>query len=462
MKWFGVFFVLLFCYEAYAQCVAGGSNRKDGLEGSKTLVHVFQNQCLAEPGTSVRIIIDAMADLGCDFWDATHLGVIGSECPEECDPPCCDVAPSNKYLTVKLNFNLLTHSIPGSSNIPENGLFFAAWANNCLAYTVECSQAGRSVCDPNVVPANRHIIFISAETWNEWLGGNGNAMSVAIHGSDGIFKAPLDDRSLALYCENLGFINCGYTCDGLCGALTYSNVNISYAPIVTCIPSECPQGGECQYGDCLDGICILLNKAYGTACGDQSDTDCDNPDTCNNNGVCIGNKEPFGVPCLSDHIYCTIDECDAKANCLHTPNNHLCDDYNVCTSELCDIEQSGCIYITNSNQCDDGLFCTANERCDFGQCVGYDSPCIENVCTYWSCSEELGCEYFENLYGDVDRNGVVNLFDICCITKYMNGIFDCSFEDCDIEPCGGNGVINVFDVFAVLDVIAGTDPCCVP
>jgi len=36
----------------------------------------------------------------------------------------------------------------------------------------------------------------------------------------------------------------------------------------------------------------------------------------------------------------------------------------------------------------------------------------------------------------------------------------CTFENCDLAPCGGNQVINLFDLFTVLDAYAGEDLCC--
>ena len=94
----------------------------------------------------------------------------------------------------------------------------------------------------------------------------------------------------------------------------------------------------------------------------------------------------------------------------------------------------GCV---TDGDCDDGDLCTLDE-------------CVEGVC--WNVPL---------LYGDVDHNGVLNVFDVFCVLDGIAGDFStCSFADDDIHPCEPNGVLNVLDVLAVLDAISGIDPCC--
>jgi len=95
------------------------------------------------------------------------------------------------------------------------------------------------------------------------------------------------------------------------------------------------------------------------------------------------------------------------------------------------------------------------------------APCIANsectdreVCTFDECINEA-CVHSPNLFGDVDHNATVNIFDLFCILDGFSGSFlNCTFEDSDIEPCNGNATLNIFDLFAVLDAFSGTDPCC--
>ena len=96
-----------------------------------------------------------------------------------------------------------------------------------------------------------------------------------------------------------------------------------------------------------------------------------------------------------------------------------------------------------------GCECTSDLGCDDG-----------NVCTAGACIDCL-CSQRPNVYGDVDHNGVINIFDLLCVLKaFAGGSPECGLANADIEPCDGDDEINLFDLFAVLRAFAGTDPCC--
>jgi len=81
-------------------------------------------------------------------------------------------------------------------------------------------------------------------------------------------------------------------------------------------------------------------------------------------------------------------------------------------------------------------------------------PCTVNFCTDGFCGQVPA------IYGDVDRNGFITLADLFCVLDGFQGDFSvCSFEDDDIEPCGGNGFITIADLFAVLDAFSGQFLC---
>jgi len=90
-----------------------------------------------------------------------------------------------------------------------------------------------------------------------------------------------------------------------------------------------------------------------------------------------------------------------------------------------------------------------------------DAECADaEFCTYDHCQDGT-CANDPLIYGDVDHNTVVNIFDLFCILDgFAQDFSGCSFVDDDIEPCGGNTVINIFDLFAVLGAFEGEDPCC--
>jgi hypothetical protein len=166
-----------------------------------------------------------------------------------------------------------------------------------------------------------------------------------------------------------------------------------------------------------DGVAVFANDC-GSVCGDGAcespENECNCPDDC---GPPAPNEEP-DVTC-NDGIN---NDCDGSTDC---------DDPDCTTDVLC---SGGCL---SDEHCDDGTICTWDR-------------CIDQSCSYES-----------NAYGDVDHSDTLNLFDIFCVLKAMNGDYsDCGLEDADIEPCVGNGILNLFDVFAVLDAMIGIDPCC--
>jgi len=66
-----------------------------------------------------------------------------------------------------------------------------------------------------------------------------------------------------------------------------------------------------------NGLIDVCDCPPGTACGDPSDSECDLPDTCDENGVCQPNHEPDGLSCTDDGNECTDDVCEAGV-CAHT------------------------------------------------------------------------------------------------------------------------------------------------
>ena len=77
-------------------------------------------------------------------------------------------------------------------------------------------------------------------------------------------------------------------------------------------------GKPCTADVCSGGVCTHPNLPAGTACGSSSDTDCDNPDTCNGTGSCQSNNEPNGRSCTGDGNSCTSDSCRSGV-CAHAP-----------------------------------------------------------------------------------------------------------------------------------------------
>jgi len=208
--------------------------------------------------------------------------------------------------------------------------------------------------------------------------------------------------------------------------------------------------GECEYpvevGSCLiDDVCYSEGAtkpdsecegcrpsenatdwsplAEGTGCGDPADTVCDNPDTCDGQGVCQPNHEPDTTECRVDAGDCDVPEyCDGAGTCPEDsfeppgtacgdPTNDACTDPDTCDG------QGACLGNNepNGTSCEDGLFCNGMETCSSGTCVdgpdpcpgvcnedndscpcGQDSDCVEDElpCTTVRCNQASGwCEW---------------------------------------------------------------------
>lgn len=79
-------------------------------------------------------------------------------------------------------------------------------------------------------------------------------------------------------------------------------------------PGEQCDDGNTDAGDCCSATCQY--EAAGSACGSQSDTDCDNPNTCNATGTCLDNFEPITTECRAVDGVCDVaDFCDGSGSC---------------------------------------------------------------------------------------------------------------------------------------------------
>lgn len=79
-------------------------------------------------------------------------------------------------------------------------------------------------------------------------------------------------------------------------------------------------GEDCDDSNLVDGDCCSSTCQFegsGSPCGDATDDECTNPDTCDGAGTCQDNHEPAGVPCTADTDICTRDVCDGEGTCAH-------------------------------------------------------------------------------------------------------------------------------------------------
>ena len=71
------------------------------------------------------------------------------------------------------------------------------------------------------------------------------------------------------------------------------------------------------------------------------------------------------------------------------------------------------------------------------------------------------CSHSPSIYGDVNNDETVDLFDIFCVLEGFQGDFGtCRLPNVDIAPCTPDGIVDLFDLLGVLDAFGGVDACC--
>ena len=186
------------------------------------------------------------------------------------------------------------------------------------------------------------------------------------------------------------------------------------------IGEECDDGNNLN-GDCCDASCNF--EPLGTLCGDPSDTECTNPDTCTGGGYCSPLHAPGGTPCTDDGNICTDDECSGGGVCFHINNTFLCDD---------------------------GLYCNGTDSCSDGTCSVHTG----DPCTPLFCDEGLDICY--NLDSDTMCKGNFD-FD-----QDVDGgdafVFKTHFGRSSFKnPCPSDGPAPVEKTWQVTSYAAGDD-----
>jgi len=245
----------------------------------------------------------------------------------------------------------------------------------------------------------------------------------------------------------------------------------------------CLPNGTCQNADALCCELELGGLAIpGALC--TSDQKCCLPDgTCDfMDPLCcqaLGGVSSSGPPPCAQVGCCMPD-----GSCIDT-DPECCQQFGgTVQATLCEPAEACCIMPTAANPL--GCLDTAPQCCNAAggtpqgpgsACTGVDGngdgvddactrcqdPCVDcndfDACTCDKCENGF-CVFPQRLYGDVDCNNVINIFDLFCILDAFGGTFSsCCFSNADIEPCAGNGVINIFDLFGILAAFGGGNPC---
>ncbi|MCH7870816.1 MAG: hypothetical protein IID33_03865 [Planctomycetes bacterium] len=202
---------------------------------------------------------------------------------------------------------------------------------------------------------------------------------------------------------------------------------------VETVAYECrPAVGVCDAVETCDGInggaCGVDAKvADATACGDATDDDCTNPDTCDGAGFCDPRDEAAGVNCAGNGVgECTdADTCDGSGVCL---NNDLvnCPPPQGGGGNPGGVEP-GC---TDDADCDDQVPCTEDTCETDGNCSSVEVDCgpglvcniVTGVCDPLPDEEPVG----DSVVVEVGENGettvTVGNADDPALVVVLNGL----------------------------------------
>ncbi|NOT01617.1 MAG: right-handed parallel beta-helix repeat-containing protein, partial [Phycisphaerales bacterium] len=140
------------------------------------------------------------------------------------------------------------------------------------------------------------------------------------------------------------------------------------------------------------------------------------------------------------------DDCDIAAEPSRDCDGNLVPDD-------CDVAAYGDVVDVNGNGIPDVCEgCAGGSACSDGDVCTSDG-CLAGVCTHTDI-----------VFGDVNHDDAVDIFDILCVLDGFAGAFaTCTMADAELAPCpGGDGVIDIFDILAVLDAFAGNNACDCP
>ncbi len=224
-------------------------------------------------------------------------------------------------------------------------------------------------------------------------------------------------------------------------------------------------GNDCTLDVCGSGACTHPALSAGVSCGDGTDDDCRNPDTCDGAGTCLSNDETDGTACTDDGVECTSDVCAAGV-CEHPaiPEGDPCtDDGNDCTDDICqsgtcnhpvldagtacgDGTDDDCL---NPDTCDGAGACLANDEADGTACTDDGNDCTGDVCGSGACTHPAlgsGTACGDGTDGDCSSPDTCDGAGTCLANDEADGtactddgMFCTGAETCISGVCEGEG-----------------------
>jgi hypothetical protein len=164
---------------------------------------------------------------------------------------------------------------------------------------------------------------------------------------------------------------------------------------------------DCAHGTiCDNGLCHTPAGTSSCMCEAPPNECYESARTCDSDGTCIYPRKTSTATC-SDGNACTTGDFCMDGDCQGGMMID-CDDHNPCTDDTCD-PMVGCVHTNNQSMCDDGDLCTVGDACVNGSCqAGTMRDCDDgNGCTLDSCSPQMGCVHTATVNGSVCRIGTM-------------------------------------------------------
>jgi hypothetical protein len=185
---------------------------------------------------------------------------------------------------------------------------------------------------------------------------------------------------------------------------------------------------ECTNPDTCNGsgTCLPNHEASGFACGSALDDACTDPDTCNGSGTCQPNHAGAGAPCGDQGVECHIDDsCNGSGACT---DNGFAGVGSACGSS----SDTEC---TDPDTCTAGGTCAANDAVLGSPCGDQGVECVvDDTCNGTGSCTDNGFEMSGTACGSA-------LDDECTNPDSCNGGGTClANNEADGSPCGDQGV----------------------
>ncbi len=240
----------------------------------------------------------------------------------------------------------------------------------------------------------------------------------------------------------------------------------------------------CESGECLGGPgppcndenpCTADSCQPGKGCFHMAlnGQECDDDDACTIGDICeesecIGGS---GKPVCDDWNDCTSDICDPMVGCTFPlagnpcciNDINICDDDDPCTIDDCNVDTGACIYLPNDGSCTDKNACTENDVCKGGECGGEPVDCDDgSPCTVDFCHFMTGCQH-EPVNASCDDGSVCTLSDQCVEGKCQGTKLNCNdYNLCTDDSCDSDeGCVHQFNEAPCndLDLCTAGDHC---